>query len=358
MRNRVYLDPRTKWWIADYSDIHGRRHRARAALTKTLALQVLHKRLQDIAQEKAGNKPALADIRLEQLAERFKSWARAHKKPKAARRYESSLSMLLPRFGKLSLSAVTHEAVERYMTDRRGDGRKPATVNRDVAALKRMFSKAVEWGLAADSPLRRVKLLPENNVRVRYLSDEEREALLAHCQGHLLDIVNIALHTGMRQGEILNLKWQDMDLGRRQIIVRDTKNGETRHVPVSPPLLTIMRQIRRQPGQPWLFPNHEGKPIQDISTAWENAVEAAGIEGFRFHDLRHTFASYYVMSGGDLNPLRVILGHKSLTMTLRYAHLAPEHLHAGVDRMALKMADGSLLPKPEGTQRAQEREAI
>lgn len=310
MSARVYFDKRTGGWVADYTDARGHRHRDQAARTRTLALAVLNKRLDDAAKERAGNKPAMAEVPLETLATQFLEWAEAHRKPQSARRYGVSWAVLKPAFGHLLLMEITPRLVERFMTERLEAGKKPATVNRDLAVLKRMFSKGVEWDLATDNPLRRVKLLKENNARVRYLTDEEREALLAECEGHLLDIVMVALYTGMRLGEILNLKWQDLDLGRRQITIRETKNGETRHVPIPQPLIAQLGGIPRQVARPHLFPGRDGDPLKRISTAWDAAVARAKIEDFRFHDLRHSYASYFVMAGGSLNHLRQILGQQ------------------------------------------------
>ncbi len=354
---RVYHDKRTGWWIMDYLDTHGIRCREKAARTKTLAKLVLGKRLDEVAQEKAGLKPATADMTVQQLWDRFQVWAYTHKRPKTALRYKISWKALLPRFGKLPLAAVTTEAVEKFQSERLLM-RKPATVNRDVATFKRMFSKAVEWNYASDNPLRRVKLLRENNTRIRYLTNEERGALLSECHGYLLDMVMVALNTGMRLSEILNLKWADLDFSRRQIAVRQTKNGHPRFVPMPQPLITHLREVPRQVGCPYLWTGHDGNPFTNISTSWDSALDRAKVENFRFHDLRHTFASYFVMAGGDLNTLREILGHRSMAMTLRYAHLAPEHLHAGVDQMARKMADGTLFPKEDGTYVAQEKKAV
>lgn len=357
MSARVYFDKRSGMWVADYTDARGHRHRPKVARTKTLALAVLNRRLDDVAKERAGNKPALAEIPLEILATQFLEWAEAHRKPQSARRYGVSWAVLKPRFGHLLLKEITPRLVERFMTDRLEAGKKNATVNRDLAVLKCMFSKAIVWDFATDNPLRKVRLLDENNARVRYLTDVEREALLAECHGHLLDIVMVALYTGMRLTEILTLKWQDVDLGRRQIAVRVTKNGEIRHVPIPQPLIAQLGGIPRQVGCPHLFPSRDGDPLKRISTAWDAAVARARIEDFRFHDLRHSYASYFVMAGGNLNHLRQILGHKSMAMTLRYAHLSPEHLHAGADEMARKMASGALFPKEFGTPVAQ-KEAV
>lgn len=350
---RVYFDRRTGWWVMDYRDATGRRRRVRAGLTKAAALAVQRKRMHDVALEEAGEMPHMESITLKDYSRRFLEWAKAHKKPTTARRYESSIDQLLPKFGRLLLKEISPRAVESYMTERIEAGAKPATVNRDVACLKRLFSKGVEWNVCRETPLRRVRLLREQNARVRYLSDDERKALLDACKGHLRDAVMLALYAGMRKGEILGLRWEDIDLDRGQITVRETKNGEIRHIPIASPLLTHLERIPRRLGCPHLFAGTDGTPFQDIDTTWQAARDRAGLKDFRFHDLRHTFASYMAMSGVGLEVIQALLGHKTPSMTLRYAHLSPDYLRASVEKMAGQMARGIVQTAGNGTQKAQ-----
>jgi integrase len=135
--------------------------------------------------------------------------------------------------------------------------------------------------------------------------------------------VTVAVHTGMRKGELLGLKWEQVNLEQGIITLYDTKNGERRDVPMDETVKAVLRGMDRRGD--YIFSNEEGKALVRAQKSFEGALKKSGIEDFRFHDLRHTFASNLVMAGEDLNTVRELLGHKDLTMTLRYAHLSPNH---------------------------------
>lgn len=218
--------------------------------------------------------------------------------------------------------------------------RSPATVVRYLAALSHCLSVAVkEYQWLEDSPMRKVSKPKEPRGRVRFLSDEERAALLAACQEssnpNLFPVVMLALSTGMRAGEIMALEWRDVDLQRGWLTLRETKNGERRGVPLAGKALELLKQhgkVRRL-DTPLLFPgNNPGKPV-DLRAPWLAALKRAGIEDCRFHDLRHSAASYLAMNGASLNEIADVLGHKTLSMVKRYAHLSESHKAGVVARM-------------------------
>src|SRR6266568_1346339 len=236
-------------------------------------------------------------------------------------------------FGSRSLGQITREEIEAGRRERMTTSR-PATINRDLSRLRRMFSLAVEWGLLEESPMKSMKFLRENNARTRYLSLEECQRLIASCIApHIRALVGIALHSGMRLGEILNLRWYDLDFASGFILVRDSKNGESRHVPMDATLFALFRAYPHRPSTDLVFSSSSGGHIVDVRTGFQNACKRAGLIDLHFHDLRHTFASQFVMSGGDLYILKEILGHKSITMTQRYAHLSPTYKIKAIDRM-------------------------
>jgi len=181
---------------------------------------------------------------------------------------------------------------------------------------------------------------------VRFLNDEERKRLLEACKvsrnPYLYTIVILALSTGMRKGEILGLRWKDVDLSNKKIILHETKNDERRAVPLAGPALQLMTSLgqRRERGSNDSLVFHRGPQLHQrisIREAWINAVERAGVEDFTFHDLRHSAASYLAMSGASLIEIADILGHKSLEMVKRYAHLSEAHSVAVVERMNKKI---------------------
>ena len=206
-----------------------------------------------------------------------------------------------------------------------------ATVNREVACLKHIFTKAIEWGIVQKNPGKRVKLLRERNTRLRYLDEKEIRRLHDACAEHLKPIVTMALNTGMRKEEILSLKWKDVDFRSRIISILDTKNLESREIPMNDIAYQTLVDIRKIHGSPWVFCKRNGERYGNIRKAFEGAKKRARIVDFRFHDLRHTFASYLVMAGVDLRTVQELLGHKSFEMTLRYAHLSPGHKKTALD---------------------------
>lgn len=233
-------------------------------------------------------------------------------------------------------------------TTPRGNQRSPSTVVRYMAALSHAFTIAVkEWGWLEDSPMRKVSKPKEPRGRARFLDDEERAKLLQACKESSNELlymcVILALSTGMRQGELMGLKWSDVNLKDRYIILHETKNGERRRVPLSGPALDLLQQhskVRRL-DTPLLFPSakYPDQPI-DLRKPFHNALKAAGITDFKWHDLRHCTASYLAMNGASLAEIAEILGHKTLQMVKRYSHLSDGHVSSVVESMNAKIFGG------------------
>ena len=177
----------------------------------------------------------------------------------------------------------------------------------------------------------RVKKLQEPKGRVRYLTKEEREALLTECQNaknpYLYTATIVALSTGARKMEVLGLKWEDVDLPNERAVLQDTKNGERRSINLIGEVKRLIETLyeNRRKSDVYVFPSLDGKKPFDITRSWREAIKRAGIKDFRFHDLRHTTASYLAMQGKSSGELAEVLGHKTLQMVKRYAHLSDEH---------------------------------
>lgn len=228
--------------------------------------------------------------------------------------------------------------------------RSPATVVRYLAALSHAFTVAMkEWGWVEENPVVKVTKPKESRGRVRFLSDDERGRLLDACKESrspdLYLAVVLALSTGARQQEILGLKWKDVDLERRVAVLHETKNGERRVLPLAGVALALLRERKEssrsddlfacaQHGERLIFPSRKDKttPV-DLRTPFETALRKAQIEDFRWHDLRHSAASYLAMNGASLAEIAEILGHKTLAMVKRYAHLSEQHTASVVERM-------------------------
>lgn len=227
----------------------------------------------------------------------------------------------------------------------RGPATGPATVVRYLAALSHAFAIAVrEWGWVEDNPVQKVSKPREPRGRVRFLDPDERDRLLTACKAStspdLYAAVVLALSTGARAQELLGLRWPQVDLGRRVATLHETKNGERRVLPLAGPALDLLRErskIRRLDTD-LIFPGRR-KPTQpiDLRAPFETALRAAGIEDFRWHDLRHTAASYLAMNGASLAEIAEVLGHKTLSMVKRYSHLSEAHTAGVVERMTRAM---------------------
>jgi integrase len=303
---------------------------------------------------KKGKQPEIKRIKnhsFNDLATEYEKWAVRQKS------FDSKpylINQLKEVFGNLPLRRFSTMLIEQYQTERLNKsnrpkkngktdtGNKPATVNRLIATLSHMFTKAVDWNMVEEGVLKRirkVKMLPENNRRLRYLSKEECKELVNSSESHLKPILITALNTGMRKSEILNLKWnENVDLKHGFILLGLTKNGDRREIPINDTLRRTLQATSRRLDTPYVFYDMKtGKPYKDVKRSFKTAVRKAKIHDFKFHDTRHTFASHLIMAGLDITTVKELLGHKTLTMTLRYAHLAPSHKVKAVDLLDSKM---------------------
>jgi integrase len=245
--------------------------------------------------------------------------------------------------------AVLSELKSKFLTEdsRYSKKRQPQTWNRYHSALSRVFEMCRnDWQWMDDNPLRRVRREREVPGRVRFLSDEERETLLRACEGNdspnLYPAVVLALSTGMRRGEVKGLTWDQVDLAKGVILLNETKNKERRRVAVRGLALDLLRahaKVRRIDTN-FVFSGSKtqftGQPF-DLDNYWAHAVKTAGLNDFRFHDLRHSCASYLAMNGASLLEIAEVLGHKTLQMVRRYSHLAESHTAEVVEKMNRKI---------------------
>lgn len=272
----------------------------------------------------AGKSPVPTKARKVTLAELVEQFLRGPGKGWPSNR-TSYLHRWVGQVGHLTLAGLTRGEIIAAR-DELWSGRAPATVNRAVAYLSSVLSYAVEREIIPENPCRKLKLT-EPRGRVRYLSDDELARLrgAVAAQETLPDLslfVEAALRTGARAGELQGLRWEDIDFQRGVAILHETKNGERRLLPIRGALLEALRNKPRTCALVFTCPTGVGR-IQ-YGNAWRAALKAVGIESFRFHDLRHHAASTLVQNGVDLYAVQHLLGHKSPTMTQRYAHLAPE----------------------------------
>ena len=223
---------------------------------------------------------------------------------------------------------IKHLRQERHL--------KNSSINRYLEILSKMFNLAIDNGDLSENPLKKVDNLKEDNHIIRFLKDDEETRLYASIDiiaPYLRPIVTTALQTGMRRGEIFNMKWGNIDFATRNIYLLDTKSGKSREIPISDKLYSVLQSIPRVSEYVFVNPS-TNKPYVDIKRAFNQVKKQARIENFRFHDLRHTFATRMVMAGVDLFTLMEILGHTNVTTTMRYAHVIPGKKMEAIQKLA------------------------
>lgn len=345
------LRKRGKTWYVDFR-CKGRRTRKAAGKIKSVAEAVLKDIEVKIAKGEHLRVYDEPKILFRDFSKEYLKYSKANKSPTSFERDVSIMYHLLQAFGDKFLTEITSALIERYK-QRRLQSIKPATVNRELACLKHMFSMAQNWEYTKENPVKKVKLLKEPPGRLRYLTEKEIQDLLTVCQGRLYSIVFTALYTGMRKSELLYLRWKDIDFQNKTITLRKTKNNEMRIIPVNETLWREFRLLYLKRRGPYVFSNRE-KPYQNLDNAFAKALKEAGIKDFRFHDLRHTFASHLVMKGVDIRTVQKLMGHKNIKMTLRYAHLSPDHERTAINRLDFGHSLGTL----EGHRETKPRKAL
>ena len=329
---------------------------------------------ENVQKEKKQNRVNTAKLKFSTLEgfidHKYQAWVEAECKTgiTTIKRLKKNFSHLLSR----PLDDINTWVIEKWRGERLKDGIKPATVNRDITTLKAALSKAVDWEVIDKNPLIKLKRIKtDNKGKVRYLTTEEenrlRVALSAREENikqerasanewriqrgyelypdlrsaifidHLKPLVILAINTGMRRGELFNLKWESISLGKASLTIEgaNAKSGKTRHIPLNKEAMQVLKDWLGDNKNPagLVFPSKNGTPLDNVKNSWRNLLQDAKIKDFRWHDMRHHFASKLVMAGVDLNTVRELLGHSDYTMTLRYAHLAPEHKKEAVERL-------------------------
>ena len=320
---------RGKSWYYDFV-CNGERFSGRIGpVSKTSAKEELARRKTAVIEGKLNPGRVRRSPLFRDFAEEFKSNKASELRQSSLKRIEFSLKPLTEKFGLKHLNDISSFEIEKYRKERKDSGKADATINRELQALRHLFNKAIAWGKAHQNPVSQVKLRKEENSRVRFLSDEEETCLLQACGPTLRAIVVAALNTGFRRGELLSLYWSDVDFVHSLITVQGAyaKNGERRTIPMNGELRRLLTSLKANADNTGnVFLNSNGEAYRLVSTVFDEAVERANITDFHFHDLRHTFASRLIMAGVDLRTVQVLMGHKTINMTLRYSHLSPDHL--------------------------------
>lgn len=305
------------------------------------------------------------------IEDHYKPWFLEHRKSGKKTLAHIHRCFVKP-FGEKPLIEFTPALIDQWRTQRLKKGCSTETVNRDIATFKAAISKAVLWGLIEKHPLEKFKLLKsDRSGKIRFLSSVEEQRLREAAinrevaikaerdraniwrkergyelhqdlnqfafADHLRPMILLSLNTGMRRGEIFSLQWDNVNLEHALLTIEGAyaKSGKTRHIPLNTEALQVLKSWRRQTSSAatLVFPNKDGKRFDSIKKGWAGIINTANIKNFRWHDLRHHFASRLVMADVDLNTVRELLGHSDMSMTLRYAHLAPEHKANAVEKL-------------------------
>lgn len=306
-----------KWFIDYYFE--GRRIREGVGASKRLAERALAARRGEIAQGRFKLQEVKRSPHFEAAAKEYLAWAQDNLR--GWRKQQTPLGHLRAFFAGRTLREITPWLIERYKQERgkalvRKRPIRPPTINRELACLKRLFNLAMQWGKVESNPVRAVKFFREDGRRERVLTPAEIGKLLEACTDHSRPFVLLALHTGMRRGEILGLTWDHVDLAQGVVTLTRTKNGKVRRVPLNDVVRDTLRRLPRT----GLYVFGGERPYGDIKTAWRAACRRAGLTGVRFHDLRHTWATYAVLGTGDLRTVQEIGGWSSLALVERYTH--------------------------------------
>jgi integrase len=336
-------------WCYDFW-VNGKRYRGSIPEARVKAqAERAENAIRDQVYEGTYGKPKIpAPLLRDFITDTFLPWSKANKRTWVHDQFRSR--PLIRALGRKPMDEISPILIEKYKRDRRasktarGGERAPSTVNRELELLSKVFSLAIDQGLSIQNPCRRVKRFREDNERNRYLSDEEEARLLAVLTGSRADlrpVVILAIHTGMRRGELLSLRWANVDFARGLIHVMNsqrekTKSGHSRSIPMNRIARRELLDLHRASGNTeYVFFNEKTKkPRTDLKNGFRTACRVAGLDDLRFHDLRHTAATRLADAGIGTRDIMAILGHRSMQTSARYTHATDEGLRRAVEALA------------------------
>lgn len=325
---------RKTYWIEFYTK-EGQRRRERIGTSRTLAETIHSKRLVERAEGKLLDKKKVSKDKFSDLAKQYEEWSKVNNKSYEVNK-KYYIGKVKDRFGSMLLREITPWHIEKFKSDRLKVTGK-TEVNRELATLKHMLSKAVEWGKIQINPAKTVKKFKEPKGRLKFLMPEEFKKLCQYLPYPLLEMARVAVLTGLRKDNILGLQWSHIDFNTGIISILETKNFDPLKIPMSQTLKNFLQSIERHPESDFVFHHPDGSRYQNINfDLFREALGKAELDkDFHFHDLRHTAASHLVMSGVDLATVKELLGHKDISMTMRYAHLTPDHKRKAMETLGV-----------------------
>jgi integrase len=329
---------RGKVWYADYYADGERIQESTGTATKREAEKFLALRVSEVER-----RVYVKDTRitLDELGERYIPYAETHKR--SWKRDVQMLGNLKAFFGNPMLRDITPLRLEKYQQVR-GKVVAPATVNREMALLKHMFFQAEKWGLHSGNPVRLVRFLTEDNLKCETLSAEEEKDLLDAAPPYLKDLVQFAVNTGLRRGDVFNLKWEDIDIEKRQLRIVAQKNRKVHDVFLNSEALEVLDRQRRDTEHVFTNPM-TGQKIQCVRGALKAAVKRAGLKKITFHMFRHTIATRLLQNGEDIVTVKEIMGHANISTTLRYAHTNAARQRRAMEKLGTSDKVVTIIPR-------------
>jgi len=322
----------TRDWLADYRDGGGHRRRE-TARSRGEAERLLAKRQVEISQgnymaPRSGGRMKFKDLATQAMARK-----KLRLRPLSYKTDERRLKQVLPLLGHAPVEEIKAAHIDDVLAHLKRDGISDSTVNRFHALISSILKFAVDNEILPANPAKKVKRYKENESRLRWLTDDEearvKDAFVSDANE---DEFVLAVNTGMRRGEQWGLLWADVDFANEEITVRG-KTGR-RHIPLNSAAIKALRRLQKLSGEkPFVSPDHREGLDRDFRRWFEAACKKAKVKNFHWHDLRHTFASRLMQKGESIRVVQTLLGHKSVTMTEKYAHFAPDHRKTAVEKL-------------------------
>jgi len=329
-------------WFIDYY-YYGKRKREVVGhvdkITRSIAEKALKARVGEIVQGKFNIAQTDKPVSVEELMDKYLKWAKDNHK--AYERDISASKPLLYFFKGKKIKNLNLWHVEKYKSERRNQDRKPETINKELGILRRMFNLAIEWKVISSNPIKGIKLLKVPKFKPRVLKEDEFINLYNVASSHFKPILLCAFSTGMRKGEIIKLNWENVDLKDRYIHITETKNNESRSIPISDILFDALIEIRNNTNSEYVFTTPDGKAYQSNTAwkrAWNTALKKSGVGKCRFHDLRHTFVSNLIVGEKeDFATVMELSGHKDIRMLKRYSHTREEAKKVAISKLGKRL---------------------
>lgn len=326
-----------------YTDVDGRFRKERTkASSESVARRILADRENAVERALLQGLNSIDDVTkpkqiptVRQFMAEYKKHLKVTCRPSTYRGCESVIDgRIVPHLGNFSLRSLNAGEIQKY-SDMRLAKVKPATVRNELMILSGMFREAVKGELISANPMRLVDKPKVQNEVIRYLDREEEERLITIAPEPLKTAIIVAIHSGMRDSEQRSLMWSDVRNDEGVIVVRQSKSGMPRRIPMNRPLREALESIEEYPDSPYVFTNPDTRKPYDRfnNTTWRRVLGSAGIQDFRWHDLRHTFGSRLAQAGVPVTAIRDLLGHSQIQVTMRYAHLAPSNLRDAVQKL-------------------------